>query len=847
MDPSTRVRTGFSLLIDEISLQERARYYRWDNTIGGICREHSHMANLTVDSVESIQKVAQQVREGVCHLGKEATVVAIASYSREDYHARPIIVSVTDKTEKALEQAAWMRTLIECWDGEWEKLLGPLFGFASDGDTVHRLAMHELFMGQLLDENSPLYKFLGALRGLNLECDSKGRVSDKDPKHIFKRACTLLRGTEGILIGDVVINRVMLTQHLLRIDGLTLEAINTLIDPLDHQNVSKSVQLLEAIIRLQSEPVTELDPTMLKGHKAISLLAEILHSLLTPFIDMGLTLSEQVTRLAKYAHLVVPIFRRHKTSFMPSQLYADSQTMIKNIVFSIAKQKILDEEQGVESGFYISQSGDDRLELSFSESRCQTHSRNHDSLELADKLSVTADIREVLNRYPEWDRGHRRLKYRDGEGVDHVNPASHKACVLVKNIELNDCWTDGEQCSVKSLSMGGFPDVDFKAMFLPANVDMLRPHGDGTYPAIAQEVDRSMVQPAAETPYLDPPSNSTSPGAENDGNDGPVAIELEDLLPEPGEELEAPRGHTDWLQFQGKSVHKASAIRIMFQFQWASGLAVQIHSGKKSNDRLVCVQDLAVRSYTQFNFPATLDRNNLGSDSSFCFGKLAVVLLRVSTRITIGILSVTAIELKGRRVGQVDVSDLPFTDRGIKITGQLLALRETPTSTWIWTNEYLRITPFKTSKNVPDTINRKSMTVTAPGYLIHPITPNQVIVTQTATSGSPSQSETLTWEFPDAVLALLPDAIWETVKDVADILTNIPKCGDGDDLPYRNGSGDPKFISTTATAALSTQEISDEDVICRQCHKVLKRQEVRPHVGRHILFARQLLRSRLKY
>ncbi|KAJ6613650.1 hypothetical protein B0H10DRAFT_2270890, partial [Mycena sp. CBHHK59/15] len=223
--------------------------------------------------------------------------------------------------------------------------------------------------------------------------------------------------------------------------------INNLIDPSDHQNVPKAVLLLEAIIRLHSEPADDLDPTMLKGHKAIGLLAEVLHSLLTPFVNVELTLSEQVTRLAKYAHLVVPIFHRHKTSFMSNQLYADSQTMIKHLLFCIAKKKVLDTKQGTRSRFYVSQVGDDRLELSFSESRCQTHSRNHDSLELADKLSVTADIREIYNEHPEWDRGHRRLKYRDGEGVDHVNPASIKGCVLVENVDLEACWLAGRKAA----------------------------------------------------------------------------------------------------------------------------------------------------------------------------------------------------------------------------------------------------------------------------------------------------------------------------------------------------------------------------------------------------------------
>ncbi|KAJ6563761.1 hypothetical protein B0H10DRAFT_1843437 [Mycena sp. CBHHK59/15] len=185
-DTTGRARTGYSLLIDEISVQERARYYRWNNTIGGIAREGANLTNLEIDSAESIQTVAQQVRDGFIHLGKEATVVSIASYSSEDYHARPVIGSVTDKTEKWPEQAAWMRILLECWDDKWDKLFGPIWGFASDGDSVHRSAMQHLFMSELVDENSDLWEFLANLPGLNLQTGPDGRVADRDPKHLFK-------------------------------------------------------------------------------------------------------------------------------------------------------------------------------------------------------------------------------------------------------------------------------------------------------------------------------------------------------------------------------------------------------------------------------------------------------------------------------------------------------------------------------------------------------------------------------------------------------------------------------------------------------------------------------------
>jgi hypothetical protein len=52
-------------------------------------------------------------------------------------------------------------------------------------------------------------------------------------------------------------------------------------------------------------------------------------------------------------------------------------------------------------------------------------------------------------------------------------------------------------------------------------------------------------------------------------------------------------------------------------------------------------------------------------------------------------------------------------------------------------------------------------------------------------------------------------------------------------------TGESMFISEAGTALIPAQENSDEDVACIQCHKVLKRQDVRPHVGKHILLARQ--------
>jgi hypothetical protein len=154
--------------------------------------------------------------------------------------------------------------------------------------------------------------------------------------------CTLICSVGGTLILDFLLKTGTLSQQLLHIPELTEEAIAPLIDPADHQNIPKAVKLLQSIVSILSLPTSDLDPTEGKVVEMITFIGVILQSLVEPFTNVELSLTEQLEHLSTYTHLSFVMFHLHRTSFSSNQLYADCQAMIKSAYFSVAKQQLLD-------------------------------------------------------------------------------------------------------------------------------------------------------------------------------------------------------------------------------------------------------------------------------------------------------------------------------------------------------------------------------------------------------------------------------------------------------------------------------------------------------------------------
>ena len=72
-------------------------------SLGGLCCEHSKDHNLRINNYEAMEQLAETVHgsKPTVHYVKEATVIGIAPFRRDDYDVRPIVISGTCKTETA--------------------------------------------------------------------------------------------------------------------------------------------------------------------------------------------------------------------------------------------------------------------------------------------------------------------------------------------------------------------------------------------------------------------------------------------------------------------------------------------------------------------------------------------------------------------------------------------------------------------------------------------------------------------------------------------------------------------------------------------------------------------------
>jgi hypothetical protein len=183
---------GFSVMIDEIALEERLRYSAAKDAILGICREHVSMCetqNMTGRPISHLMEIKKLLDSGEWHRAKEATLVALAPFGHSNYGPMVVLISGTCKTEAVEEQKALISLVIDTWkrSSYGESALGPIWSIATDGDARRRQAIHRLCMVHRLSPASPIYQGLCKLMLLNLSCGEGDITHDGDFKHEEKR------------------------------------------------------------------------------------------------------------------------------------------------------------------------------------------------------------------------------------------------------------------------------------------------------------------------------------------------------------------------------------------------------------------------------------------------------------------------------------------------------------------------------------------------------------------------------------------------------------------------------------------------------------------------------------
>ncbi|KAF7785094.1 hypothetical protein Agabi119p4_1259 [Agaricus bisporus var. burnettii] len=856
---------GNTLGFDGVSIQKKCRYCPKRGVVLGLCREHSNRIDTRVTDSTIIKRLwdaleSKDMENKVCW-GSEATVVVVAPYSRNDYYSpTPLVLSPTDKSETGDKLGQWIQVVIDTWNDHENGAAqnGPLWSIASDGDAVFRRARHELCTRYRLDSQTPLGRKLLPLLGLNTNTSKEITTATCDPKHIFKRFATLLRGT-GTTIKDRLISSSDIREQLIKTLDIVPSEVNDLLNTQDKQNVPKAVKLLR-YLNILSTVTPPGDEFRRVRFNYISFIGKVFSFFVEPFVDVRMNLDGQLESLSTFSHLAVALQLEHGTAFLPGPLYADSQAVIKNIFFVVARLQLISSELS----FYIIHEGTDRLERLFGDCRTLDHGRNFDILQLSEKMAIASLINSTFERNPDLDRGHRRLDLSSTLGIDHVNPASWLGDTCVGGVDLTTAWNNGRDVAVRMLeSLFGASkvenDFDFISIFSHSNRDILRP--DGVYIGIRAAKDKEEHQigevnsehiPAAQNQAVNPiqqtPSDSfTALSAPHDASDivnMEVEHSLEDLgleedLPDdPHEDLKACRSFL----VEGDNINIDSAVSSIHADSW-----------RQMSDRVYRVRGWKLEHSNTSKFHGLMDAEDVVDGELLKVYDVVGLLVRTNDTVCFAVMEVNSFTTRDGRKKIVTLSakysDLTSEASDYMVSGQIIKLipSEKQLGYWEWAKEY--IDPSSRSKHRQ---KKRSFTIDVPSHLIHPLTVHMI------SYPNEPQPTRLRWALATEELDEQMMHAWQLsspeLNSSISSFESIPMIDNPEGLPYRNRDG--AQIQNLLTNQLSSQTRTGQDsfvvadqslngnrplhpetiVACLVCGFTIQLRKMRQHVGSHILW-----------
>ncbi|KAF9784546.1 hypothetical protein BJ322DRAFT_1195332 [Thelephora terrestris] len=855
-------RCGHSLLIDGVAVDERGCYNRETNEVVGFCREHSAGVDRRITGMAAIEYLADLVHceDPSLHFGSEASVVAIAAHRQDHYQAIPLVVSTKCGSETGEHCAVWLRRVITAWESDpyGAACNGPIWSVASDGEASLRNSRFQLCMDHEVQGSSSLGLKLSRLAGINLHTGPGDITMTADYKHAFKHTslhlnylsqnspgllgfATQIRARDGFQVWDGVCNRHQLLRFLVELRGIPENKACQLLDPADKQNVPKAVALLQAICDLRQIPLDHLPPSEQADLRRFHFLREVISSFLYPFIDVNLSLEQQIISLVKYAHLICICWIRHGNSFMTGALYADTQAIVKNIIFSLAKQQILDSTQN----FYIILDGTDRLEQVFSDVRTQDHSRNFDLLQLSQKLATASTINSIFLRNPELNRGHRRLNLTNATGVDHVNPKSCLGNVISGSVNIQALWVTAQNEANKVLVnyFGEQAATDFNKLFRnpKTKADLLRPEGKyvgtSTTDSLAEYEHHDDIDTPQHGANTSDPADITTLDDENEETDettGMTAraanVNLEDFLSNsPDQPSQSPPATLFIDGPDRKQYYKGSVV--------ASYLRGG-HRAKKVVERTLRARGVTLESLREARNPNITDV--LSGDNSVIVGDLAATLVRLGQRVCLVVIHIVGFVHKKSRIDRVAMEMLEQRTGDLTVTGEVLEIHplrcadDPDNSSWAWSLNYLTNSGKTKSSNSKLTVKRSSFSF--PAWLIIPLCPT--LCDSSLVHNQPPQP--FTWAFEEGLLDESLSQLWGLVEEqypahldeALKVLTSLSI----NELPYRSSDDDEHFfldnLVTVPHAGIIQQNTK---ITCLLCCKNYVLGSMRRHIGQHIL------------
>ena len=452
---------------------------------------------------------------------------------------------------------------------------------------------------------------------------------------------------------------------------MSASTADTLLSPNDKQDVVLMIKLLNTISKLA--PALDTDtPSTKSTRRALILLGRVYHHLLNAYMDVQLSLHEQLVHLSAAAHLILAMYHTDKGEFIPVQTFFDVMSMIKNVYFCVAKIQV-DDPTG---SLWIISLGSDGLEKVFGKVRSMVgNDTNADQLQLTNRIDGAVQCVKILEIHPEWGGQSRRLNIKplpsDATDIsnkyDHINPKSWKGDVRVQNVVLGGSWSAGFRIAETELADAQFPSP-FDNMKNAGGYDIMCPFGNGKMALVDGRLsagERDETEEERDDPPVDElatPGSDDGTNIEPDLDDVAGAVELT--------ELPTPQLPEAWISIDDsnpskvKKVHKASILRL-----YSSPLTIS-----DSKDRLK-----RVRGFSQYNESKSItDASSLPplpsseEEEMICVLDPALTLVRCNNKVFLAVFQVLGI-----RHDTADVQSLPCRFLGepnVHIHGHIMKL-----------------------------------------------------------------------------------------------------------------------------------------------------------------------------
>ena len=422
----------WTLSLDSTVIDERMRASMNQPEALGVCPCATGAGlSMRFQSEADIDSLLTLLQERSAHMASEVLAIGLVPNRHDDYGLKMVFAQGICKHADAKLLAEVLTAVIKIWkhDPRGEATRGPLATVQSDGAPIMVRAGHDLFDSPFDAASASMHPVAGALSQCVLFprfCGTgifEGMVDGRDGKHNGKRLRTRARTkAKGFKIASAF--RYISSYMRRLLDEAKLLSATELADVFgggnaDAQNVRAMILLLTAISGLKDKTSADFTgpPAVVDSAlRELRILGEVCSCMKVLFMGKELNIDAHLENLSTLSHLLLVLFRRNGTAFIPAQLYQNLQRMVRSHYWSV--------QTAIQHGigeYYLFLDSTDPLEQNFGIVRDLHGSGNQfDIVQFEDRETTAMSIQAIYSRHPEWHSGPRRLT----RSMDHWNPHS---------------------------------------------------------------------------------------------------------------------------------------------------------------------------------------------------------------------------------------------------------------------------------------------------------------------------------------------------------------------------------------------------------------------------------------